>query len=54
VPDLSSASERVSEIVSTAMLSGMNDLVVPVDDIMRYRTEALDAKVLQAEIVPSL
>src|SRR3979411_3110594 len=35
VPDLSSASERVSEIVSTAMLSGMNCFVLSVDDMIK-------------------
>src|SRR6201986_1441337 len=34
VPDLSSASERVSEIVSTAMLSGMKARVSSVEDIV--------------------
>jgi len=36
-PDLSSASERVSEIVSTAILSGMNCLT------RRWKTSALTA-----------
>jgi hypothetical protein len=33
VPDLSSASTRVSDIVNTAMLSGMKGLAVSVEDI---------------------
>src|SRR5258708_8402448 len=36
VPDLSSASERVSEIVSTAMLSGMNCFCSWMEDVALY------------------
>ena len=38
VPDLSSASERVSETVSTAMLSGMNVFVSPMEDMPTPRS----------------
>ena len=43
VPDLSSASERVSEIVSTAMLSGMKALVSSMEDMVAISLRVPDA-----------
>src|ERR1700688_964069 len=48
VPDLSSASERVSEIVSTAMLSGMNCFDSSMEDILPYLVSRTRCSVLHA------
>src|ERR1700736_1099663 len=48
VPDLSSASERVSEIVNTAMLSGMNCFDPSMEDIMLYLVSRTRCSVLHA------
>jgi len=48
VPDLSSASERVSEIVNTAILSGTNCLDSSMEDILLYLVSRTRCSVLHA------